>query len=119
MQRHALLPVLPDQDEDDVIDVDDENDGTRRRSTHVDVSKHVRFESVMVPNLHTYCADMWDCYLGIVLVYTQLVKTIIDQAHLCPLPLMACPINWAFDSSLQLFPLPDVVCDQWQHYRDA
>uniref|UniRef100_K3WKM4 DNA polymerase II subunit 2 n=1 Tax=Globisporangium ultimum (strain ATCC 200006 / CBS 805.95 / DAOM BR144) TaxID=431595 RepID=K3WKM4_GLOUD len=78
MQRHALLPVLPDQDEDDVIDVDDENDGTRRRSTHVDVSKH-------------------------------LVKTIIDQAHLCPLPLMACPINWAFDSSLQLFPLPDVL----------
>ena len=39
----------------------------------------------------------------------QLVKTVIDQAHLCPLPLAACPINWAYDASLQLFPLPDVV----------
>lgn len=39
----------------------------------------------------------------------QVVKTLIDQAHLTPLPLMACPINWAFDPSLQLFPLPDVV----------
>ncbi|KAF1330108.1 DNA polymerase epsilon subunit, partial [Globisporangium splendens] len=41
MQRHALLPVLPDQDEDDAIDVDDEDDGSRRTSTHVDVSKHL------------------------------------------------------------------------------
>lgn len=40
---------------------------------------------------------------------TQVVKTIVDQGHLCPLPLMACPINWAFDTSLSLFPLPDVV----------
>ncbi|GAB9463817.1 hypothetical protein Gpo141_00001264 [Globisporangium polare] len=42
-------------------------------------------------------------------VSKHLVKTIIDQAHLTPLPLMACPINWAFDASLQLFPLPDVL----------
>ncbi|POM65779.1 DNA polymerase epsilon subunit [Phytophthora palmivora] len=39
----------------------------------------------------------------------HLAKTLIDQAHLCPLPLMANPINWDFDSSLQLFPAPDVL----------
>lgn len=39
----------------------------------------------------------------------HLAKTVIDQAHLCPLPLMANPINWDFDSSLQLFPAPDVL----------
>ncbi|RLN63551.1 hypothetical protein BBP00_00004060 [Phytophthora kernoviae] len=39
----------------------------------------------------------------------HLAKTLIDQAHLCPMPLMACPINWDFDSSLQLFPAPDVL----------
>ncbi|OQR91471.1 DNA polymerase epsilon subunit, partial [Thraustotheca clavata] len=52
-------------------------------------------------------------------VSRQLVKTIVDQGHLCPLPLSAQPVHWAFDNSLHLFPLPDVICladktDQYQ-----
>ncbi|GMF38204.1 unnamed protein product [Phytophthora fragariaefolia] len=45
--------------------------------------------------------------------------TLIDQAHLCPLPLMANPINWDFDSSLQLFPVPDVLIlgDSTEQYQ--
>ncbi|RQM28964.1 hypothetical protein B5M09_002321 [Aphanomyces astaci] len=39
-----------------------------------------------------------------------LVKTLVDQGHLCPLPIAARPIHWAYDSALQMFPLPDVVC---------
>ncbi|OQR90110.1 DNA polymerase epsilon subunit [Achlya hypogyna] len=42
-------------------------------------------------------------------VSRQLVKTVIDQGHLCPLSLSAQPIHWAYDGSLQLFPLPDVL----------
>ncbi|KAH9505546.1 DNA polymerase epsilon subunit 2 [Bulinus truncatus] len=36
-------------------------------------------------------------------------KSIISQAHLCPLPLHVCPVYWAYDSSLRLYPLPDVI----------
>ncbi|KAK0046882.1 DNA polymerase epsilon subunit 2-like isoform X1 [Biomphalaria pfeifferi] len=36
-------------------------------------------------------------------------KSIISQAHLCPLPLHVSPVYWAYDSSLRLYPLPDVI----------
>ncbi|KAJ8874034.1 hypothetical protein PR048_024874 [Dryococelus australis] len=36
-------------------------------------------------------------------------KTILCQAHLTPLPLSVCPLYWAFDTALQLYPLPDVI----------
>lgn len=39
----------------------------------------------------------------------QLVESIIDQAHLCPLPLSAKPVFWELDHSLRLFPLPHLV----------
>ncbi|KAF0695024.1 Aste57867_14124 [Aphanomyces stellatus] len=52
-------------------------------------------------------------------VSKHVVKTIIDQGHLSPLPLSARPIHWAFDSSLQIFPLPNALimadkCEQYQ-----
>ncbi|CAI5747424.1 unnamed protein product [Peronospora destructor] len=49
----------------------------------------------------------------------HLVKTLIDQAHLCPLPLIANPINWDFDASMQLFPVPDVLIlgDSTEQYQ--
>lgn len=40
---------------------------------------------------------------------TQFVKTILSQAHLCPLPLHARPSYWAYDYTLWLHPLPDLV----------
>ncbi|KAL5008711.1 hypothetical protein ScPMuIL_014292 [Solemya velum] len=36
-------------------------------------------------------------------------KTLISQGHLCPLPLHVCPVYWAYDNSLRLYPLPDLV----------
>lgn len=37
------------------------------------------------------------------------VQTILDQGHLCPLPLISCPIYWQYDHALRLYPLPDAV----------
>ena len=36
-------------------------------------------------------------------------KTILSQAHLCPLPLHARPVYWMYDHALRLYPLPDLV----------
>ena len=49
----------------------------------------------------------------------HLVKTLLDQGHLCPLPLDRRPIYWNLDHSLRLYPLPDVlvladVVDQYE-----
>lgn len=39
----------------------------------------------------------------------QLVESLLDQAHLCPLPLRARPVHWELDHTLRLFPLPHLV----------
>ena len=36
-------------------------------------------------------------------------KTLLSQAHLCPLPLHTRPVYWAHDHTLWLYPLPDLV----------
>ena len=36
-------------------------------------------------------------------------KTILSQAHLCPLPLHVRPVYWRYDHALWLYPLPDLV----------
>ncbi|CAG5118666.1 unnamed protein product, partial [Candidula unifasciata] len=42
-------------------------------------------------------------------VPTHFAKSLISQAHLCPLPLHVSPIYWAYDNGLRLYPLPDVI----------
>jgi len=47
-------------------------------------------------------------------------KTIIDQAHLCPLPMASNPIYWKYDHPMRLYPIPDAVIagdsvDQYEH----
>ena len=39
----------------------------------------------------------------------QLVASILDQAHLCPLPQHVRPVYWDLDFTLRLTPLPHVV----------
>lgn len=39
----------------------------------------------------------------------HLVKTIMSQAHLSPLPLVCQPVYWAFDHALSLYPPPTAV----------
>ena len=40
---------------------------------------------------------------------THFAKTILSQAHLCPLPLHSRPIYWMYDHVLRLYPLPDLI----------
>lgn len=44
------------------------------------------------------------------LLSEHLIKSVVDQAHLCPLPLTARPVVWNHDRAMWLFPLPHVVC---------
>ncbi|XP_012867681.1 PREDICTED: DNA polymerase epsilon subunit 2 [Dipodomys ordii] len=37
------------------------------------------------------------------------VKTILSQGHLTPLPLYVCPVYWAYDYALRVYPVPDVL----------
>jgi len=38
-----------------------------------------------------------------------LAQTILDQAHLAPLPLAVRPILWDYDHALRLYPMPTTV----------
>uniref|UniRef100_A0A6V2A035 DNA polymerase II subunit 2 n=1 Tax=Ditylum brightwellii TaxID=49249 RepID=A0A6V2A035_9STRA len=53
-------------------------------------------------------------------VIKRTVKTLLDQGHLCPLPLPSCPIYWQYDHALRLYPLPDavVVADRVEQYYE-
>ncbi|KAG9322544.1 hypothetical protein KVV02_003056 [Mortierella alpina] len=57
------------------------------------------------------CAD--------VVVQKQLVRTIIDGAHLCPLPLTTRQVSWAHDHALRLYPVPDalILADKFEAYN--
>lgn len=52
-------------------------------------------------------------------VKKHLVRTIIDQAHLCPLPISVQPRYWSFDHALRLYPLPTcvIVADNYDQYE--
>ena len=39
----------------------------------------------------------------------QLVESILDQGHLCPLPPHVKPVYWELDYTLRLSPLPQLV----------
>ncbi|KAG1952316.1 DNA polymerase epsilon subunit [Pimephales promelas] len=40
---------------------------------------------------------------------SHFVKTILSQGHLTPLPLYVCPVYWAYDYALHVYPVPDVI----------
>ncbi|KAJ2157669.1 DNA-directed DNA polymerase epsilon, subunit B [Coemansia sp. RSA 552] len=42
-------------------------------------------------------------------VVKHLVRTVIDQGHLCPLPQRIRPVYWAHDHAMRLYPIPDVL----------
>ncbi|GAA5982326.1 hypothetical protein JCM5350_006145 [Sporobolomyces pararoseus] len=48
-----------------------------------------------------------------------LVQTILDQAHLAPLPLPIRPVFWEFDHALRLYPMPTtlVLADSFDPYK--
>ncbi|CEH15208.1 dna polymerase epsilon subunit b [Ceraceosorus bombacis] len=48
-----------------------------------------------------------------------LVSTILDQAHLCPLPQQSRPVLWEHDHALRLYPMPTalVLADKFDRYE--
>uniref|UniRef100_A0A8C4E504 DNA polymerase epsilon subunit n=1 Tax=Dicentrarchus labrax TaxID=13489 RepID=A0A8C4E504_DICLA len=47
------------------------------------------------------------CHIPLLL--PQFVKTILSQGHLTPLPLYVSPVFWAYDYSMRVYPVPDVI----------
>uniref|UniRef100_A0A8B9F9R5 DNA polymerase epsilon subunit n=1 Tax=Amazona collaria TaxID=241587 RepID=A0A8B9F9R5_9PSIT len=46
------------------------------------------------------------------------VKTVLSQGHLTPLPLYVSPVYWAYDYSLRVYPVPDmlVIADKYDPF---
>ncbi|KAH0503390.1 DNA polymerase epsilon subunit 2 [Microtus ochrogaster] len=49
---------------------------------------------------------------------THFVKTILSQGHLTPLPIYVCPVYWAYDYTLRVYPVPDllVIADKYDPF---
>jgi DNA polymerase epsilon subunit 2 len=47
-----------------------------------------------------------------------LVKTLMEQSHLCPMPQAVCPLYWNYDQAMTLYPIPDlaVLGDSYEQY---
>ncbi|RKP37233.1 DNA polymerase alpha/epsilon subunit B-domain-containing protein, partial [Dimargaris cristalligena] len=73
-----------------------------------DIMNKLRRNCVIVPTDHE----------GTTNVKRHLVRTLIDQSHLCPLPLRTAPVYWAYDYALRLYPIPDllVLADKYETY---
>jgi hypothetical protein len=41
--------------------------------------------------------------------FAHLALTLLQQSHLCPLPLAAQPVHWAYDQALRVYPLPHAL----------
>ncbi|KAJ2805527.1 DNA-directed DNA polymerase epsilon, subunit B [Coemansia guatemalensis] len=51
-------------------------------------------------------------------IVKHLVRTVIDQGHLCPLPQRIRPIYWAYDHAMRVYPIPDllILADRFDPY---
>jgi DNA polymerase epsilon subunit 2 len=72
-----------------------------------DVSSRMRRHSVVNATSHDA-----ESFVGL------LIRTLLDQGHLFPLPLPLQPTFWDFDHALHLYPLPDtlVLCESFAKY---
>ncbi|PVU92588.1 hypothetical protein BB559_003664 [Furculomyces boomerangus] len=50
---------------------------------------------------------------------TKVVKTLINQSHLSPLPIRVRPVFWGYDHALRIYPSPDliVLADKFESYN--
>ena len=42
-------------------------------------------------------------------MFQHICVTVLQQCHICPLPLEHLPIYWQYDHALHLYPAPDVI----------
>ncbi|KAI8355910.1 epsilon DNA polymerase [Mortierella sp. GBAus27b] len=76
----------------------------------------VIFREDILNRLHRNCL-IPPC--GNVVIQKQLVRTIIDGAHLCPLPLTTRQVSWSHDHALRIYPIPDalILADKFEAYN--
>lgn len=42
-------------------------------------------------------------------LFEHLCVTVLQQSHLCPVPLETRPVSWQYDHALHLYPAPDLI----------
>ncbi|XP_045048610.1 DNA polymerase epsilon subunit 2 isoform X3 [Desmodus rotundus] len=73
------------------------------------------FREDLVNKMCRNCVRFPSCNLDIP---SHFVKTILSQGHLTPLPLYVCPVYWAYDFALRVYPVPDllVIADKYDPF---
>ncbi|RUS31919.1 Pole2 protein [Jimgerdemannia flammicorona] len=73
-----------------------------------DILGKLRRNTLIPPNLEDEEED----------ITKHLIRTILDEGHLCPLPMHIRPIFWAYDHALRLYPMPHVLvlADRCENY---
>lgn len=105
MNRHTIVPVVKP------LTNAEEEKYSSDETNFKEEENHISQQQPRNLSHHVHCID--HCNLSSCFSFPsilQILKTIIDQGHLNPLSLLLSPVHWAYDSFLQLFPLPDVVC---------
>lgn len=105
MQRHLVVPmVLPHQNEMDKDEREEETEIGQRIEDHQRaLSQTLSQPHAKVPSTPTSTQQ------EIPDTMEQLVESLLDQAHLCPLPAVAAPVHWEMDHVLRLVPLPHLL----------
>ncbi|KAJ2815920.1 DNA-directed DNA polymerase epsilon, subunit B, partial [Coemansia erecta] len=51
-------------------------------------------------------------------IVKHLVRTVVDEGHLCPLPQRIRPVYWAYNHAMRIYPVPDllVLADRFDAY---
>lgn len=79
----------------------------------------VLFRHDLVSKMRRHCVVPPTEEHGTTEITEHLVRTVVDQGHLCPLPPSVQPVHWMYDHVMRLFPLPDVVilADSFESYH--
>jgi len=80
----------------------------------------VLFREDLVNRMRRHCVHDPVNQENITEVTQHLVKTLLEQSHLCPMPPHIRPIYWNFDHCMFLYPIPDTLIladryDQFEH----
>lgn len=83
LRRNCILPPREDVDSDDEMDYDNDIDEKMTPTNHRsnDMNRLIQHS----------------------------ITTILNQGHLCPVPLQTTPIYWQYDHALRLYPAPDIL----------
>ena len=74
-----------------------------------DVAARLRAAALLPPNSGNGNGGTNDATTGASATFEHAALTLLQQAHVCPLPLDAAPVSWDADGGLRLYPLPHAL----------